>query len=253
MSATFKTLLKGVLNASMIDAFVGNYRTTMANLNLLENAEDAFYWTFHSQVRTFFNTYFKLTLKGEENVPAKDPIVFTPNHSSFLDPIVVSASTSFHQIHWLGKFEHFVDDPIVKSIFSMWSAIPIQRGKSDQAALNKAINILKSGKPGHCVGIFPEGTRSLDGHIGHLHNGAAKLAITAGATIVPIGMVGMIRALKKGSMLPKAVPVDLEFGKPIYTHHLKGQQENWEVVKGVTSQIEAELKRLVGDRNVLNN
>ncbi len=252
MSATLKTLLKGVLNASMFDAFVGNYRTAMANLNLLENAEDAFYWTFHTQVRTFFNTYFKLTVKGEENVP-RGPIVFAPNHSSFLDPIVVSASATFHQIHWLGKFEHFVEDPIVKSIFSMWSAIPIQRGKSDQAALDKAIDILKSGKPGHCVGIFPEGTRSLDGHIGKLHNGAAKLAVTAGATVVPIGMVGMIRALKKGSMLPKAVPVDLEFGKPIYTSHIKGQQDDWELVRGITSQIEAELKRIVGDRNVINN
>jgi 1-acyl-sn-glycerol-3-phosphate acyltransferase len=250
MSATFKTLLKGLLNASMFDAFVGNYRTTMANFNLLENAEDAFYWTFHTQVRTFFNTYFKLTVKGEENVPIKGPIVFTPNHSSFLDPIVVSASATFHQIHWLGKFEHFVDDPIVKSIFSMWSAIPIQRGKSDTAALNKAITLMNQGR---CIGIFPEGTRSLDGHIGHLHNGAAKLAVTAGATIVPIGMVGMIRALKKGSMLPKAVPVDLEFGKPIFTNHIKGQHENWEVVKGVTGQIEAEFKRLVGDRNVINN
>ncbi len=132
----------------------------------------------------------------------------------------------------------------------MWSAIPIQRGKSDQAALNKAIAHLKQG---HCIGIFPEGTRSLDGHIGKLHNGAAKLAVAAGATIVPIGMVGMIRALKKGSMLPKAVPVDLEFGKPIFTNHVKGQEENWEVVRDVTSQIEAELKRIVGDRNVINN
>jgi 1-acyl-sn-glycerol-3-phosphate acyltransferase len=250
MSATFKTLLKGLLNASMIDAFVGNFRTTMANHNLLENSEDAFYWLFHTQVRTFFNTYFKLTVKGEENLPIKGPIVFTPNHSSFLDPIVVSASATFHQIHWLGKFEHFVDDPIVKSIFSMWSAIPIQRGKSDTAALEKAIDHLKQG---HCIGIFPEGTRSLDGHIGKLHNGAAKLAVTAGATIVPIGMTGMIRALKKGAMLPKAVPVDVEFGKPIYTSHVKGQEENWEVVKGITSQIESEFKRIVGDKNVINN
>jgi 1-acyl-sn-glycerol-3-phosphate acyltransferase len=250
MSATLKTLLKGVLNASMFDSFVGSYRTAMANLNLLENAEDAFYWFYHVPVRTFFNTYFKLTVKGEENVPIKGPIVFTPNHSSFLDPIVVSASTSFWQIHWISKLEHFLEDPIVKSIFAMWSAIPIQRGKSDQAALNKAIAHLNQG---HCIGIFPEGTRSLDGHIGKLHNGAAKLAVASGATIVPIGMVGMIRALKKGSMLPKAVPVDLEFGKPIFTNHLKGQEENWEVVRDVTAQIEAELKRIVGDRNVINN
>ncbi len=253
MSATLKNLLKGALNASMFDAFVGNFRTTMANYNLLENAEDAFYWTFHTQVRTLFNTYFKLSVKGMENVPMNSPIVFAPNHSSFLDPIVVSASASFWQIHWLGKFEHFVEDPIVKSIFSMWSAIPIQRGKSDQAALDKAIAILKSGKPGHCIGIFPEGTRSLDGHIGKLHNGAAKLAVTAGATVVPVGMVGMIRALKKGSMLPKSVPVDLEFGKPIYTNHIKGKQDDWGLVTEVTKQIEAELRRIVGDRNVINN
>nr|MDO8108960.1 lysophospholipid acyltransferase family protein [Candidatus Sigynarchaeota archaeon] len=242
----FRPILKGLLNATMFDMAVSVGRNLLDNYNLLENGEDAFYWTYHPAVRALFNTYFKLTVKGEENVPMKGPLVFCPNHSSFLDPIVVSAATTFHQIHWIGKFEHFVEDPIVKSIFSMWSAIPIHRGQSDQVALQKAIDHMNAG---HCIGIFPEGTRSLDGNIGKLHNGAAKLAVTAGATIIPVGMVGMIKALKKGEMLPKSVTVTLEYGKPVYTYDIKGQEENWEVVKEVTAKIESELKRIIGDRN----
>lgn len=230
----------------MFDMAVSMGRNLLANYNVLDNGEDAFYWTYHPAIRAIFNAYFNLKVTGEQNVPMKGPLVFCSNHSSFLDPIVVSAATTFHQIHWIGKFEHFVEDPIVKSIFSMWSAIPIHRGQSDQAAMQKAIDHLNNG---HCIGIFPEGTRSIDGSISSLHNGAAKLAVTTGATIIPIGMIGMIKALKKGEMLPKPVHVSLEYGKPIYTLEFKGRQEEWDLVKGITNQIEAELHRLVGDRN----
>lgn len=246
MILSFRPILKGVLNASMFDMAVSAGRNLLANYNLLDNGEDAFYWTYHPAIRAIFNAYFKLTVKGENNVPMRGPLIFCSNHSSFLDPIVVSAATTFHQLHWIGKFEHFVEDPIVKSIFSMWSAIPLHRGQSDQAAMQKAINHLNAGR---CIGIFPEGTRSLDGTIGKLHNGAAKLSVTTGTTIIPIGMIGMIKALKKGEMLPKSVPVAVEYGTPIYTGDVKGRQEDWELVKSVTSQIEAELHRLVGDRN----
>nr|MDO8115718.1 lysophospholipid acyltransferase family protein [Candidatus Sigynarchaeota archaeon] len=250
MSSAFRTLLKGALNASMIDMAVAAGRDMLANYNLLDNGEDAFYWWYHLPVRQLFNTYFKLTVHGEENVPVKGPIIFAPNHSSFLDPIVVSASATFKQIHWIGKFEHFVEDPIVKSIFSMWSAIPIHRGKSDKGAMQKAIDILNcKADSGHCIGIFPEGTRTLDGKLGHLHNGAAKLAVTTGATIVPVGMKGMFGVLKKGEMFPKPTKVSVEFGKPVYTSHIKGQQENWNLVTGITAQVEAELRRMLGQEN----
>jgi 1-acyl-sn-glycerol-3-phosphate acyltransferase len=245
-----RNILKGFLNATMFDMAVSSGRTLLSNYNLLDNGEDAFYWWSHSYIRSFLNNYFHLTVSGEDNVPSKSPggLIFCSNHSSFLDPIVVSAASTFHQIHWLGKFEHFIEDPIVKSIFSMWSAIPIHRGQSDQAAMQRAIDYLDGG---HSVGVFPEGTRSLDGHIGKLHNGAAKLAVTTGATIIPVGTVGMIKALRKGQMLPKPVPVSVEFGKPIYTRDIKGQQEDWELVRSVTTQIDEALHRMVGDRNVL--
>lgn len=241
MSA-FNSLLKGVLRASMFDMAVANGRQLLENYSLLDQAEDVFYWWYHLPVRQFFNTYFRMTVHGEENVPVSGPIVFCPNHSSFLDPIVVSAAATFKKIRWIGKFEHFVEDPIVKSIFSMWSAIPIKRGTSDTHAMDVAISYLRTGG---CIGIFPEGTRTLDGNLGKLHNGAAKLAVTAGATIVPIGMKGMFNVLKKGQMVPKPVQVSVTFGNPIYTSHVKGQQDNWELVKGFTAQIDKELHRML--------
>ena len=241
----FRTLTKGVLNASMFDMAVSLGRNVLDNYNMLEQGEDVFYWWYHLPVRHFFNSYFRLTVHGEENIPVKGPIVFAPNHSSFLDPIVVSAAATHKQIHWIGKFEHFVEDPIVKSIFSMWSAIPIKRGTGDKSAINKAIAYLERGH--HHIGIFPEGTRTLDGKLGKLHNGAAKLAVTTGATVVPVGMKGMFNVLKKGKTVPKPVKVTVTFGKPIYTSDIKGMQDtNWDLVKGVTADIESELRRILG-------
>jgi 1-acyl-sn-glycerol-3-phosphate acyltransferase len=70
---------------------------------------------------------------------------------------------------------------------------------------------------GYSIAIFPEGTRSIDCHIGPFHKGAFYVADELGIGITPMMLYGTGRALKKKTHVLKKSPVYLEVDKP-YTH-----------------------------------
>jgi 1-acyl-sn-glycerol-3-phosphate acyltransferase len=66
--------------------------------------------------------------------------------------------------------------------------------------------------------VFPEGTRSLDGRLHRGHVGAAHLALTTGAPIVPVGIVGTDRVLPTGTRLVRPFRrARISLGQPIRT------------------------------------
>jgi len=70
---------------------------------------------------------------------------------------------------------------------------------------------------GEVIGVFPEGTRSLDGRLHRGHVGAAHLALTTGAPIVPVGIVGTDRVLPTGARLVRPFQqATISLGEPIW-------------------------------------
>ena len=64
---------------------------------------------------------------------------------------------------------------------------PVRRNGGGGADLAAAGELLAAGRD---VIVYPEGTRSRDGSIGEFHSGAARLAESTGAPLVPIGIAG---------------------------------------------------------------
>jgi 1-acyl-sn-glycerol-3-phosphate acyltransferase len=92
-------------------------------------------------------------------------------------------------------------------LFVRLGAFPVRRGESDVEALHTARLILEQG--GLLV-IFPEGTRVEERDaLGSPHHGAGRLAIDAGAPIVPAAIAGTGR-LWLGP-IPKPQRVQLSF------------------------------------------
>ncbi|MFX0100115.1 MAG: lysophospholipid acyltransferase family protein [Candidatus Hodarchaeota archaeon] len=248
--STIKSLFNGLIKASMFDNVVSLSRTTLENYNLLDNYENVFYYWWYPMVKEMFKHYLRLEIKGQEHTPPHGPLIVAANHGSFLDPIIISASV-YRQIHWMSKKENF-DFPIVKSIFKLWSAFPVDRGSGDKKAMGAALDHLANGRT---VGIFPEGTRrhSADTHLMKLHNGAAKLAVMTGASILPVMTTGTFSMLKKGEFFPKPVKVKLFIGKPIHCDHLKGQEDDWPKVVAITNELEKRMLDLVKDEPLPGN
>ena len=89
--------------------------------------------------------------------------------------------------------------------------IPLDRHHTDPHAVRLGVHVLREGG---VVGIFPEGARGA-GELDLFHRGAAYLAMTTGATIVPLIMFGTREPGGSSSSLPRSKGViDLVFCPP---------------------------------------
>jgi 1-acyl-sn-glycerol-3-phosphate acyltransferase len=100
----------------------------------------------------------RLEVEGEDCIPHDGPLLVCANHDSYWDPVAVGIAAIRHrQIRALSKSSLWKVKGLNKVLDGM-GQIPIVRGTGDADALNLAIEELRGGA---CVGIFPEGTRSL--------------------------------------------------------------------------------------------
>jgi 1-acyl-sn-glycerol-3-phosphate acyltransferase len=99
----------------------------------------------------------RLDVSGLEAMPLEGPVLLAGNHDSYWDPIAVGiAGMPRRQIRALAKSSLW--KPVIGRVLDGMGQIPIDRGAGDQGALDAAIEELRGGA---CIGIFPEGTRSL--------------------------------------------------------------------------------------------
>lgn len=100
----------------------------------------------------------RLEVRGLELLPATGPVLLAGNHDSYWDPIAVGvACAPVRQVHALAKSTLWKTRIVAKVLDGM-GQIPIERGKGDVGAMARAEEALRNGA---CIGIFPEGTRSL--------------------------------------------------------------------------------------------
>jgi 1-acyl-sn-glycerol-3-phosphate acyltransferase len=98
----------------------------------------------------------RLQVSGLEHLPAEGPVLLAGNHDSYWDPVAVGvAALPRRQIQALAK--NTLWKPGLGPILDGMGQIPIERGKGDAHAMDRAIEELRAGA---CIGIFPEGTRS---------------------------------------------------------------------------------------------
>ena len=146
-------------------------------------------------------------VSGRKNVPLKGPILIVANHLSWYDPILLGVVLP-RRVWFFSKAEIF-RWPIIGLICKRTGQIPVHRGESDRAALEKGIAYLREGK---ALMIFPEGTVARQEQMIAAHAGAAMLAIRTGATALPVAHYGTRRVLRSARIwFPR---VDIQIGKP---------------------------------------
>ena len=105
----------------------------------------------------------------------------------------------------------------------VYAGFPIDRGRGGTSAIDKARELVDEG---WSIVVFPEGTRSQDGHMQRFRHGASRLAIELGVGVVPIAIVGAYQAMPKGRFWPKAgrPVVTMRYGPPIYPEEGESHQ-----------------------------
>lgn len=173
---------------------------------------EGFYGACHLVVRGLARVLLSLdadAIAGREHIPPRGGFVLASNHCSHFDPPILAVASP-RPLTFFAKRELFAN-PVFGAVIRRLGAFPVDRGSGDQAALTCALDYLRAG---HALVIFPEGTRSRDGHLGRAKLGAALMAVKAGVPLVPAFIEGSYHAWRKGGPIRKA-PVRVRIGEPI--------------------------------------
>lgn len=171
------------------------------------------YWALKIVLTPILRLIFRVKVEGRENVPRSGPVVLASNHQSFIDSIFLPLSIR-RRVTFVAKAEYF-ESWKTAWFFRAVGMIPLKRGggSASERALAAAREVLDGGG---VLGIYPEGTRSLDGRLYRGHTGVARLAAQCGAPVVPVAQSGTAEVQPIGAMMPKIFkPVCLRMGAPL--------------------------------------
>jgi 1-acyl-sn-glycerol-3-phosphate acyltransferase len=149
----------------------------------------------------------RLQVRGLDCLPADGPVLVVGDHDSYWDPIAIAvAARKVRQIRALAKASLW-RNRIVAALMTSMGHIPIERGRSNAEAMTTAVEELRNGT---CIGVFPEGTRSLGREL-RARSGIGRLAeAVPEATVVCVRTNGSVDVVR----LPKRPRVSVEFYRP---------------------------------------
>lgn len=157
---------------------------------------------------------YRLRAQGLEHLP-EGGFVLAANHTSNFDPWPLGIPfLPERQLRFMAKAELF--NPVLAPILRAAGAFKVRRGEGDVEAMRTAVELVRSGE---IVVMFPEGTRREKGlrkkHEARPHTGAARIALAAGAPLVPAAIAGTDRLSRLG-------PLRVAYGPPLDLSELDG-------------------------------
>lgn len=161
--------------------------------------------------RLFCRAYFRIEFEGVENVPREGPVILAANHVSYADPVWLSIPFPYplRYMTWDQVFRV----PLLGNLIRALGAFPVKvEGAGDRGALRTSLLHLRAG--GTLV-IFPEGGRSRTGEIMPFKPGVIRLALDAGAPIVPVTIIGGYEAFAPHYWIPRPHKVRVVYHPPL--------------------------------------
>jgi len=185
------------------------------------------------------------------------PAVIASNHESFFDILIYAMKLCPpHQINYTGYLDRpekvwfmekkeLAEIPIVSSWTLSSGAFPVIRGESDMEALRITKEILRRGSS---TVMFPQQTTLPEIDVEGNKTGAIRLAIEMKRPIVPAAIKGSHYAMKQGIVKvllpPKAYPITVNIGEPIFYDQYYDQEVSHETYKELTRDLMIKIKDL---------
>ena len=190
--------------------------------------------------RTLWTTYAPLRVRGIERVPAKGSFLLLCNHQSNLDPILIQAVAP-RPVHAMAKSTQFAA-PVVGTIMQRLLAFPVRRYQVDPQAVRMSLRFLRQGR-GVC--IYVEGERTWDGRLQKPRRGTLRLALRAGAPVIPCVITGSYAAWPRWDRRIQRHPITITFGPAIPLPHLERREDRESFLDEAADRIMGTLARLI--------
>lgn len=199
--------------------------------------QKTWYMLGRAVVSQYVRHILRADIQHEQPLP-EGPKIIAVNHPSTSDPAYVTAL--FKEQASILILETLFKVPVFGRSLRMAGHIPVVPG-SGRDALEEATRLLKAGRT---VIIFPEGVISPAAGMHKGHTGVARLALSTGAPVIPVGIsldssqIRMVNTKVEGKMEPGAWylhgPYAMTVGEPVT---YQGDCCDHEQVRSVTGQI----------------
>ena len=160
----------------------------------------------------------RITVYGEENVPTDRSVLYTGNHRSIFDILILYVNTKTPT--GLISKKELAKVPIFNIWMSFIGCLFLDRDDIKQG-LKTILTAVDMVKNGMSMAIFPEGTRNKEeGTFLPFKGGSFKIAEKSGCEVVPFTVIGAADIFEDHKPKIKKVHVILCFGEPIPTSGL---------------------------------
>lgn len=204
-------------------------------------------WSLDLSTRIFLNSYVRVYVRGQENIPTEGAFLLAANHASHLDtPAVLQALGGQRRVWMVGAEDYFFSSALKRLVFGkVLDMIAFDRFRDGIQGLRRCGEALARGDG---LLVFPEGTRSPDGRLQPFKTGVALLSVQGGAPVIPVHISGTHALLAKGRVLVKPGTIEIAFGAPLLPPPLAEVAEMQVECRTFTDRIEAAVRTLGSDR-----
>ena len=186
-------------------------------------------WFLRLMLFFLTHTIYRIKVIGRDNIPEKGGALLVSNHMSFVDVLLLMASTD-RPIRFL-MFKAIYDNPIMKPFARMMKAIPISSELRPRDMIRSLRTASDAIRDGETVCIFAEGQITRTGQMFPFRRGMERIIKGVESPIIPVnlhGVWGSIFSFERGRFLwkiPRRIPypVTVSFGKvPAATQRRRG-------------------------------
>ncbi|HTS68404.1 MAG TPA: acyl-[ACP]--phospholipid O-acyltransferase [Terriglobia bacterium] len=167
------------------------------------------------------HTFYRIAVRGAENLPRRGPALLVCNHISFADPFLISACTS-RFIRFL-MYRRFYESPGIHWLANLMGAVPISEADKPREMVQSLRAAQDRLREGDLVGIFAEGAITRTGNLLRFRRGFERITKGLPVPIIPVHLDrvwGSIFSFERGRFFfkwPRRIPyrVTVSFGQPL--------------------------------------
>ncbi|MDI9470865.1 MAG: lysophospholipid acyltransferase family protein [Bacillota bacterium] len=193
----------------------------------------------------------RLEGRGLENLPASAPYILAPNHETFVDGMWVASflpRKQFHHFCSLAGSDLLTDYGLFgRIIMRVGRGVPIDRHGSPLSGLQLARAQLEAGE---ILMIHPEGTRSHDGRLGRIQDGAAFIAKRARVPIIPVFIDGGYEIFGRHSTWPTPRDENGRKRRLILTYGKALNPADYRTARDMTAALAAWMEKMFAAKEV---